>query len=139
MITTILEIAAGAAAAMLLVSGFLKLRGPDPAIAACRTVAASREAFAQRCPRWVKVVSFVEVGVGATALVVRHPLPWILAAAVFCGLTLVLLRLHRLSPAAPCGCYGELDPFSYGPHTVINVLASGACVAAAVLAARPPT
>ncbi len=115
-----------AAAALLAVSGLLKLRQP----------AASARALERRGLRpLVALAPFLaaaEVVVGLGALTVdRRAFPALAAAFYLAFSAFVGLALTADGPGADCGCFGAVETPPTTLHLVLNLAAAGVCGAVA--------
>ena len=118
----------GAAAILLAVAGFAKLRTPGPAAAmlAGLGLRPRRARPAARC------AGAVEVGVGVSALAVGGHVATAALAACYLALTGVALRLALGGEPAPCGCFGAADGDVGPAHVVLDVAALATAVVGAV-------
>jgi uncharacterized membrane protein YphA (DoxX/SURF4 family) len=120
------------AAGLLVVSGFSKIRRPG---AATRALEAARLPAPETA---VRLLGSFEVAVGAACLVVSGPVPAALLAVSYGAFAAIILRLTRVAGSwASCGCLGEREAPPSVLHLVLNLVAAGAGVAAAL--AVPPS
>lgn len=112
------------AAALLVVSGTVKLRRPEEARAVLRQLGLPAAAVA--------AVAALELGVGLTALLVPRPPVAAAVAALYVTFALVVERLRAVGAAGSCGCLGARSAPPSRVHTALDLaLAAGAGVAAA--------
>ena len=104
------------AAALLAAAGAAKVIDPSMTAGALRRAGLGIPDFA------VRVVAFVELAVGATALVVASSA---LAAAVSVSYlafaTFVAWALRTDRPVGTCGCFGKADTPPSGIHVAVNL------------------
>lgn len=126
-----------AAAVLLLVAGWSKLRTPQPAAAMIRRLRPVR-AGAGRSPGGRGVVRWVAVIELATAVAVLATAARAAAIALtlcYLVLAIVAVRLATGAERTACGCFGAADGAVGAPHVVLDVAALAAGVWASV---RPP-
>jgi hypothetical protein len=114
-----------AAAALLVLSGVLKVRRPAPTSKALRSAGLAPLAPLARALGVAEIV----VGVGALAVDTRV-FPALVAAAYLVFAAFVALTLARKAPVADCGCFGATDSPPSAVHLTLDVAA--ALVAGAV-------
>jgi hypothetical protein len=116
-----------ASAALLVVTGILKLRTPGPTVTALRSVGL----------HWagggiVRAFAAVEISVGVAATVIGDPVTDLCLSALYLGFTGFLIRALR-TPTASCGCAGNGDTPPTLAHAVLTVTFAGAAIAAATV------
>jgi len=118
------------AAALLGVGGLAKLRRPD---AAAGALGAAGVRGGRRLARSGGVV---ELAVATAAIVDPGPLTAGLLAGTFALFALLLVRLLRSAPDAPCGCFGAPEETASRVHVALDLAA--AAVAALAVVVVPP-
>ena len=120
-----------AAALLLGGAGLGKLRSPRPAAAMLRRALPGGLRSLAR-PQLVRVAGAGELAVAvAVVLTGGRPALALLAAAYLCFLA-ISVRLATAGAATSCGCFGHADsPVGRG-HVLLNLVAAGVAVAAAV-------
>ena len=117
-----------ASAAVLVAAGVPKLRRPEPAVRALRSVGW------RVAPGAVRVLGGAEAVLGVATLMLGGPLLSGLVAASYAAFTgFVVLALRRGGTLSSCGCFGRADTPPTPTHAVTT--AALALVAAAAVAA----
>lgn len=125
------EVVAWIAGAVLLLAGVAKLRWPGG------TVAALADAGLPGSAALVRLLGAAEVATALGILVLGGPVPAGVAALLYLGFVVFVLRQRR-SAGGSCGCFGEERTPVGGTHVAVNVVAAGGTAGAALTAARPP-
>jgi hypothetical protein len=116
-----------ACAALLVVSGIPKLRNPGSTVTAMRSVGAHRTNAAG-----ARLLTLVELAVGATAIAVGGRWADAALSGVYLGFSLFLIvALRRNAPS--CGCAGRVDTPPTLAHLAMTVMFAAASGAAAVI------
>ena len=126
----------GAFALVLAASGVLKLKTPDPTVAA---VLATKLPGAWRLAGrpFVRLIAVGEILVAAAVFVAGGAAAAALMALAYLSLALVAWRLVRRSPGQDCGCFGKVgEPVSRW-HVSMNL--AGAAVAVIAVALPEPS
>ncbi|MBW3657078.1 MAG: DoxX family membrane protein [Actinobacteria bacterium] len=124
------EVVAWVAGAVLLLAGVAKLRWP------AGTVAALADARLPGNATVVRLLGATEVAAGLGILLVGGRLPAAVAALLYAGFTVFVVRQRRAAGGS-CGCFGEERTPVSAAHVAVNVLAAGGTALAAAGAARP--
>ena len=116
-----------AAAALLVVSGILKVRRPTP------TARALTSAGVPVLAPLARVFGVAEVVVGAGALALdSRAFPALVAASYLAFAGFVALTLVRAEQVADCGCFGAAESPPTVVHLVLNLFAAGISAAVAL-------
>lgn len=118
-----------AAAALVVVSGWVKLRHPAPAIRALRATRLPSGAWT------VRAIGAVELLVGLTCLIAPGRPSAAALAVLYTSFAVFLVLLIRGGlPGASCGCLGDQE----APPSLLHVLLDVAAAATAALVAVAP-
>lgn len=123
-----------AAALLLAGAGVAKLFAPDQAAAMLRKASwTGLRAGTSRVV--VRTAGVVEIGVGAAVTATGGRIAAVLLGCCYLAFLIVAGRLLRGGQRTSCGCFGATDsPVGVG-HLLVNVVAVGIAIAAAI---RPP-
>jgi hypothetical protein len=119
-----------AGAALLVISGLPKLWHPQGTVAALHAVGASRIG-----PVAAQLLTVVEIGIGAVAVVLGARWADLAVAVTYLGFSLFLVAALRAS-ASTCGCTGRVDTPPTRTHLVMTVGFALGSAAAAVNGSR---
>jgi len=112
--------------ALLVLSGGIKLRDPEPTRGALRAVGLPSTGGA------VAALAVAEITAGAGSVVLVSPIAPAAVAILYLGFSAFVAAALRLDlPIQSCGCFGRSDtPPGWG-HVVVNLAAAGAAIAVA--------
>ncbi len=125
----VLSPALGAAALVLCVAGWAKLRSPRAVRRALSTLGLPSSGLP------VRVLATAELALGATCLLDPTRLVCALVATAYVALTAVAWILARRE--ADCGCFGEATTAASPLHLVLNAALATAATAAVFAGAHP--
>lgn len=118
-----------AAAGLLVASGAVKLRHPEPAVRALGALGLPSG------PRTVRGIGVVEMLVGTSCLFAPGPASAVSLAVLYAAFATFLGFLMRADAPTSCGCLGRQDAPPSLLHIAMNVAAAAA---AALTASAPP-
>jgi hypothetical protein len=112
---------------LLIATGAMKVVSPHDTERAIRAMGLPGPAGVGR------LLGLVEIGIGATALLLGLAMVWFSQALLFAAFFgWVVAAMSRSTPIASCGCLGTPDTPPYWGHLIVNGLAIVCSIAAGV-------